>query len=357
MANKKQQETADSVLALRPKLLIETLEALVPLKRAVCLEGSPGLGKTSVFKQVAQRLEAKTGKPFGFILKHLPTMQPEDFGLPLPNLDKTKIKFIVPDWFPTVEAVKAKLFPENGILLMDDRNQADAAHQKILANIIQERELHGEWLAHGWCVASTGNRQQDRAGANKVLTHLRNRETVLEFQPHLDQWCDWAYQNNVRPEVISYLRYRPDNLSDFDPQRDGNPTPRAWAEGVSPILGNVPAEAEHACIAGAVGAGAAVEFMGYLKIYRNLPDPDEVIKHPKTAPVPDDIATRYALCGALAHRATFENFGNIIEYCYRLDPEYSVITVMDTARRDKAFGQTPEFSKWASKYQNILVRN
>lgn len=354
---KKQEMTADRVIALRPKLLVDTLEALVLIKRPVCLEGSPGLGKTSLFKQVAQRLEKKTGKPYGFILKHLPTMQPEDFGLPLPNADKTKIKFIVPDWFPTKAAVKEKLFPENGILLMDDRNQADAAHQKILANIVQERELHGEHLADGWTVASTGNRQSDRAGANKVLTHLRNRETVLEFQPDLDEWCDWAYANNIRAETISFLRFRPNLLSDFDAQKDANPTPRAWAEGVSTILGLVPAAAEHACVAGAVGDGAAVEFMGFLRIFRDLPDPDMIIKHPKTADVPSSPATKYALCGALANRANKENFGAIIEYCHRLEPEYSVITVMDTVRKDIALGQTTEFAKWATKYQDVLVRN
>lgn len=357
MAKAKAAASADSVIALRPKLLMETLMELIPLRRPTCIEGSPGLGKTTIIKQAAKKLGEKLGCEYGFILKHLPTMQPEDFGLPLPNADKTKIKFIVPDWFPTKQAVKDKLFPEKGILLMDDRNQAEAAHQKILANIVQERELHGEYLADGWTVMSTGNRQSDRAGANKVLTHLRNRETVLEFQPDLDQWCDWAYANNVRPEVISFIRFKPDLLSEFDPQRDANPTPRAWAEGVSPILGRVPSAAEHACVAGAVGEGAAIEMMAFLATYRTLPDPDEIIKNPKTGVVPSNPATLYALCGALAYRATLGNFGNIIEYCHRLDPEYSVITVMDSCRKDISLGSSKEFIKWATKYQDVLVRN
>lgn len=357
MAKSKEQQAADSVIALRPKLLMETICTLIELRRTVCIEGSPGLGKTTIIKQAAKLLSEKHKTEYGFILKHLPTMQPEDFGLPLPNVDKTKIKFIVPDWFPTKQAVKEKLFPEFGVLLMDDRNQAEAAHQKILANIVQERELHGEPLADGWTVMSTGNRQSDRAGANKVLTHLRNRETVLEFQPDLDQWCDWAYGNNIRGEVISFLRFRPELLSSFDPQRDANPTPRSWAEGVSPILGNVPRAAEHACVAGAVGEGPAVEMMAFLKIYRDLPDPDEIIKNPKNAIVPKEPATMYALCGALAQRANKENFGRIIEYTHRMDAEYSVITVMDICRKDQTLGSTTEFAKWATKYQDVLVRN
>lgn len=357
MAKSNEQKAAESVIALKPKLLMETIKTLIKLRRTVCIEGSPGLGKTAIVKQAVKLLEKETGKQYGFVLKHLPTMQPEDFGLPLPNVDKTKIKFIVPDWFPTPEAVKQGLFPEYGVLLMDDRNQADSAHQKILANIVQERELHGERLADGWSVMSTGNRQSDRAGANKVLTHLRNRETVLEFQPNLDEWCSWAYANSVVPEVISFLRFCPNLLSDFDPQRDANPTPRAWAEGVSPILGKVPAAAEHACVAGAVGEGPAVELMAFVKVYRDLPDPDEVIKHPKAAEVPKNPATLYALCGALAHRATKQNFKNIIEFTHRLPPEYSVITIMDICKKDETFGGTDEFATWATKYNDILVRN
>ena len=77
--------------------------------------------------------------------------------------------------------------------------------QKVLANICQARNLHGVPLADGWMVASTGNRQSDRAGANRVLSHLRNRETVVEFETHLDDWCSWAIDHNVKPEVISFI--------------------------------------------------------------------------------------------------------------------------------------------------------
>ena len=45
-------------------------------------------------------------------------------------------------------------------------------------------------------------------------------------------------------------------LHDFDPQRDVNATPRSWVEGVSDVIGVVPADAEYECFKGAVGEGA-----------------------------------------------------------------------------------------------------
>ncbi|MEI2421780.1 hypothetical protein V6O07_16000, partial [Arthrospira platensis SPKY2] len=101
------------------------------------------------------------------IEKHMPTMLVEDFGIPYPDAQGNGFSYKLPDWYP----YKGKPGTEaGGILLFDDRNQANADLQKVLANIQQARNLHGVPLADGWSVVSTGNRQSDRAGANRVLS-------------------------------------------------------------------------------------------------------------------------------------------------------------------------------------------
>ena len=55
-------------------------------------------------------------------------------------------------------------------------------------------------------------------------------------------------------------------LHDFDPQRDVNPSPRSWVEGVSDTIGIVPSEAEYETFKGAVGEGCAAEFTGFLRL-------------------------------------------------------------------------------------------
>ena len=160
---------------MRATTLKATLSALFPIQRTVCIEGSPGGGKTTIVHELAKELDVPC------IEKHMPTMLVEDFGILFPNGDES-LHYKLPDWFP----VKGKA-PERGILLFDDRNQANADLQKVLANICQARTLHGVSMPDGWMVVSTGNRQSDRAGANRVLSHLRNRETVLELETHDDQ--------------------------------------------------------------------------------------------------------------------------------------------------------------------------
>jgi hypothetical protein len=239
-------------------------------------------------------------------------------------------------------------------LLFDDRNQAPAELQKVLANICQARNLHGSYLPDGWQVVSTGNRQSDRAGANRILSHLRNRETVLELETHLDDSTKWMIANGVKPEVTSFLRFRPNLLHDFDPQRDQNPTPRSWVEGVSDVLGTVPAGAEFECFKGAVGEGAAAEFTGFIRIWRKLPNPDAILMNPTTADVPRDPATLYALAGAISQRATESNFERVCTYAERMPPEFSVLTISYAARKNPDLANTQAFTKWSINHQDVL---
>jgi hypothetical protein len=329
---------------MRPTLLKDTLTALIRVGRTVCVEGPPGGGKTTIAREVASALGRN------YVEMHLPTMLVEDFGIP--EISGSTLSYKLPDWYPAQGSRHDT--PEGGLLCFDDRNQAGADIQKVLANICQARTLHGVPMANGWSVISTGNRQSDRAGANRVLGHLRNRETVLEMETHLDDSSAWMIANGVRPEVVSFLRFRPGLLHDYDPQRDQNPTPRSWVEGVSAVLGVVPADAEFECFKGAVGEGAAAEFVGYLRIYRKLPNPDAILLDPKNAAVPTDPATLYALSGALSARASSGNLDRVVAYCERMPPEFSVLTISIAARRDPALASTQAFTTWAVKHHEVL---
>ena len=326
---------------MRPTLLADTIKARIAadVKRTIYIVGSPGLGKTQIVKQIADDLN------IGFKCIHAPLKQPEDMGLPVVSAKRDSVKFIVPaEDFP----MEGSACEDKGILLIDELPQAENSIQKILANLLQEREIHGQKLKPGWTIITTGNRTKDRAGANRVLSHLMNRMTMLEFEPHLDDWCEWYMkQPNCSFEGLSFLRFRPGLLSDFNPQLDINPTPRAWVEGVFASMGTVPVEAEMETFKGDVGEGAAAEFVGFLKIYRDLPDPDTILLNPDKAKVPTDSATLFALSGALAQRASEINFDRVMTYSNRMPPEFTVIVVRTATQKDKAISNTKAFRQWA----------
>lgn len=311
--------------------------------RAVTFTGEPGGGKTSIIKQFAAQRELP------IIIKHTPTMLVEDFGIPRFRTDSATFDYALPDWYP----VKG-IAPDFGILLFDDRNQSVADIQKVLANIEQERTLHGVPLPDGWWVINTGNRKQDKAGSFDVLTHLNDRETTIQLDTSFEDWTTWALENGVRKEVVSFISFRPGLLHAFDPKQDKSPTARGWVEGVSNGMGVVPPETEYEWYSGAVGEGAAAEFTGYLRIWRKLPDPKLILSSPDVAAVPDDMATLYAIAGALSNYVDNKTFGNMIKYLKRLPPEFSVLTMSYSIRGNPDLAEHPDFGPWSVAHQELM---
>jgi len=309
------------------------------IKRPLHVESSPGVGKTQIAAQVAKELGVE------FLAIHAPLLQPEDYGFPVITSDRASVDFVVSKSKFPIESASCGEF---GIFLIDELSQADNSAQKILANLIQEREIHGQKLKPGWLVITTGNRLTDRAGANRLLSHLKDRLTTVELDASIDDWSTWALGNGVKSEVIAFLRFRPDLLNAFDAQNDVNATPRSWVEGVSASLGAVDSHLESEIFKGDVGEGAAAEFNGFLKIYRKLPNPDAILLNPSGAEIPSDPATLYALCGALAHKTTGQNFGRVMTYVGRMAPEFCVLYVRDAIKRKPEIQSTKEFIEWAS---------
>ena len=329
---------------MRPTEVKEVVKALYEVRRTLCVEGSPGGGKTTIIRQCAEELGLEYQE------LHMPTMLVEDFGIPLPQ--DGVLQYTIPWWFPQDP-------DSRGILCFDDRNQASADLQKVLANICQARELHGHKLPDGWMVVSTGNRQKDRAGANRVLSHLRNRETVIEMETSIDDWINWAFKNNVPGELIAFLKFRSDLLDKFDPAADVNPTPRSWTEGVGGIMGVVPKHVEVTCFAGAVGAGPATEFKAFLDVFRDLPDPDKSLKDPDDAVLPTKTNVKYAFAAAIAMRGKASNATNFFKLILRFDPEFMMLAANMALRgpNSKELTATKAFQEFAvtKDIQQLLV--
>ena len=338
---------------MRPNTLMQTLKALIVSGKNVMIEGPPGLGKTAMVKQAG----AELGEKYVIVFKHGPTMQPEDLALPFRG-DNGRLDFGRANWIP-LQGDYAD--DTHVVIVIDEMPQGSNDIQKTIANLMQERECYGIPLHQNVSFICTGNRAKDRAGANRILSHLRNRMVTITLEPHLDDWCKWALANGIRPEIVGFVRFKPGALNDFDANRDINPTPRAWAEGVNDICamveaGTLPAEAEIECYNGYVGEGAASEFVSFVRMYRSLPDPDVVLKNPSTHPLPAEASVRYALSGALAARATEKNFDAVVEFAVRLPAEFTVHCVLDSIRRLPALQRTKAFTDWVLKHgANVLI--
>ena len=210
----------------------------------------------------------------------------------------------------------------------------------------------------GWAIIAAGNRDSDPAVTTRMPTPLRNRFVHLEFEVDVQDWSEWAIQAGIRPEVIAFLRFRPELLSAFDRDANAFPSPRSW-EFVSRILDSLDSQSnpaiEHEVIAGAVGTGAAAEFSAFLRMFRELPNIDAILLNPTQEPVPENAAAQYAVASALARCASDTNFDRICLYLNRLPTEFQVLCVRDATLRQPAIRSTAGYTKWAIENHHAIA--
>lgn len=327
--------------AMKPSQLVKAINVMVDIKQPVFLWGPPGVGKSQVIKQVAD----KRGIQFKDV--RLSQLDPVDLR-GLPHLNDGRTSWAIPDFLPS---------EGKGILMLDELNSAPPLVQAAAFQLILDRKLGDYTMPDGWVIIAAGNRETDRGVTHKMATPLANRFTHLEFAVDLDDWCSWALANGIVTELIAFMRFRPELLHQFDPKAKSKafPTPRSW-EFVSNIIdGNTDDEIEFPLIAGTVGSGPAAEVVGFLRIFRNLPSVESILLDPTGTPVPEDPATLYALSGALARRANAMNFEQIKQFIDRMPAEFSVLSVADARKRDPAIAHTRAFIAWCAENASVML--
>jgi hypothetical protein len=143
----------------------------------------------------------------------------------------------------------------------------------------------------------------------------------------------------------------------FDPTRNDKSyaCPRTWEFASRLLSAGIDPEIEFELLNGTVGAGAATEFLGFLRICRDLPDPDSILKAPTKAVVPIDTAVLYALCGALSRKVNPGNAKEAMVYANRLPAEFSVLLVKDIIRITPALLKSQAFIEWGISHHDILL--
>jgi MoxR-like ATPase len=330
--------------------IFSALNLLVQARQPVFVWGQPGIGKSDVMAQVAKArkiplLDIRALLLDPVDLRGLPYLEATDDPSCANGHSYKQAKWASPDFLPT---------SGEGILFLDELNAAAPMVQASCYQLVLDRKLGDYRLPDGWAIAAAGNRQTDRAVTHQMPTPLKSRFTHLDFEVDLNDWCQWAIQNSIRPEIIAFLRFKPELLSDFDRDKTAFPTPRTWAF-VSNILNQQPAPViENALIAGTVGDGAATAFAAFLKTFRELPNVDAILMSPDTERVPTEASALHAVAGALSYAATGTNFDRVYRYLQRMPPEFTVFSVRDALLRTPDVKHSPAFTRFAVEHHQVL---
>ncbi len=332
---------------MRSKEITRTLGALIQQKLPAFLWGAPGIGKSSIVKQIAEE------KGIGFIDLRLSLMDPTDLkGIPFYDKEAHQAVWAPPSFLPR---------EGSGILFLDELNTAAPSVQASAYQLILDRKVGEYDLPEGWAIVAAGNRENDRGIVYRMPLPLANRFVHLQMEVHADDWRDWAYGAGIDERIIGYISAKNDALFRFDPAGDAKsfPTPRSW-EFVHGILASgMSAELALAAIAGAVGEETAVDFTAFAKVMHLLPDIDAVLQGSTDEAVPDDLNALYTLASALVSKTLKApddmRLEHLLRYTLKLPPEFAVLVVQDLQRNGINMEHLDAYGEWVKKFAYLLA--
>lgn len=313
----------------------------------LCL-GSPGMGKSAMFADVAKELN------IGLIDNRLTLKDPVDVGgMRVPDEKTGLMRHYMPDDLPIAGNKK---HPPRGILLYEEINAVSMLLQVTAYGIIQERRIGQHQLLPGWVPMGTGNLVSDRAGAQRISTALANRFNVQVVEPHLPSWLEQYGSKHVDPRGCAFLRFRPE-LFHVNPKPDqlAFPSARSWTKAFKFM--DEPPSFRRKIFAGYVGQEHADEFEAFWRVMEKAPTIDEIINDPKAARLPEerDAGTYYAVAGMVARFMDRKNVSPLMIYIDRMLPDYQVAVVQDAVRREPGLKNTNAYGQWKVKHQDVVL--
>lgn len=244
-------------IAAAKAALIEQYANPTLRRRASMLWGTRGVGKSSIVRQVADHFEVP------LVDLRLTTIEPVDIRGAI-YADDTLAKTV---WFPP-EFLPSPEQP-NGILFLDELTAADQRLQISAYSLILDRRVGHYRLPDGWQVIAAGNASYHGAVCHDMGTALADRMFHFNVQTVIDAFLAHALAMDFAPEILAYLKIRPDKLDDTQSQLANDhligASPRGWEDISNVLKSGLSENAKRVFVQGRIGAANAAEFFGVLR--------------------------------------------------------------------------------------------
>lgn len=176
------------------------------------LAGSPGIGKSDIFKQIASKYKLK------LIDIRLSQCDPTELsGFPMHN--GKKASYMPMDLFPLEDDPIPDGY-EGWLILLDEINSAPLATQAAGYKLVLDRMIGQHRLHPKVVIGAAGNLMTDGAIVNRMGTAMQSRLIHYTLTVNWELWSLWASGNKLATEVISYINHQPDKLHVFDPNHN-----------------------------------------------------------------------------------------------------------------------------------------
>jgi hypothetical protein len=197
------------------------------------------------------------------------------------------------------------------VILLDEFMKSPKLLQVIFTRLMLERTVGDTPLPEGSIVFGTSNNQADGLG-DTMMAHAGNRVCIVEMQkPEVEDWLVWATENGVSPLIRAFVHTFPRCLASYrDEGQEDNPyifnpkkpvlsfvSPRSL-EKASVIVSNRDKLGDNAtmvALAGTIGQSASADMSAFLRLEKELPTFDNILKEPESTQVPESISAQLML--------------------------------------------------------------
>jgi len=328
--------------------ITKVIDKLIDRQLPVFVWGAPGIGKSSIVKQIAEQKELE------FLDLRLSLLDPTDLkGIPFFNAETKEGVWAKPSFLPSDPDSK-------GILFLDEINTAPPAVQASAYQLILDRKVGEYELPKGWSIVAAGNRENDRGVVYKMPPPLANRFVHFEMEVDFDDWKAWAYGAGIESAIIGYLAYDKLMLFTFDPTSNEKAfaTPRSWEYVDSIVKSGIDTELILDSISGAVGREAAVGYSSFKKVMKQLPDLSTILDGTLTELNEDDpkvlMALAIGLVNALRENPSDDAIENVLDFSLQLPGEFAIMLVKDMQQNGLDVEGSAAWGEWVRKFAYLL---
>lgn len=272
------------------------------------LLGQPGIGKTSVLRALAEELNM----PLVYI--YAPDKRDlSDFGAWIPDMHTTPenphpvLRWVMNPKYAALSSGRPC------VIFIDEKDKANNLVQTLLTPLLDpdpsQRMLGDIHIHPDSIVVEASNFSTDGVG-DRQQAHAVNRVTTLFLSnPTAEEWrADYAIAAGIHPAILAITKHMGEmffecyinnpesqNPFNFNPRRPKGMnhafvSPRSLAAASTQVVqyeqGLITYQQMMAALRGDLGDAGAIEVGNYVDIYKDVPDPDSIVKDPMGTPVP-----------------------------------------------------------------------
>jgi len=303
----------------------KVISLILKAGRTPAIWGPPGIGKSSLGREVAEELGARL-----YVLD-APLLQPFDYAVAVPDHNTRSVQL-----YPT------GFLPQKGpaVVLVEDLPHAKPYQMVPLMQIVLDRRIGNLYFEDNVYFIVTGNREEDLAGVNPLPSPLLNRLVHINMDVDVEEWIKWAITAGIHADLIGFLRVYPQHLL-HTPEENVKawPTPRSWHM-LSDILKQSDGDLDtfRLICSGCIGSSVTSLLMAWLKYLKEI-DPRLIVEKGQLPSVTgrDQIyAVSHAVAGFLKTRVDYEKYittykDNIVGFFKWLQGEMKVAFLKELA--------------------------